>query len=85
MIKQIKLEEAVALTKAEGSQCIATEILLCGYFDTWIVKYLGEDYRFRMYTDKYSSWTMLNPQMVELTKVKLVEKTVVTTEWVECE
>lgn len=85
MIKKIKLEEAVTLTKEEGSQCIGTEVLLCGYFDTWIVKYLGEDYRFRMYTDKYSSWTMLNPQMVELTKVKLVEKTVVTTEWVECE
>ena len=85
MIKKIKLEEAVALTKAEGAECIDTEVLLCGYFDTWIVKYLGEEYRFRMYTDKYNSWNMLNPQMIDLTKVKLVEKMVVTTEWVECE
>ena len=85
MIKQIKLEEAVELTQQADAKCINTEVLLCGYFDTWIVKYLGEDYRFRIYTDKYQSWQTLNPQYINMTKVKLVEKTVVTTEWVECE
>lgn len=85
MIKQIKLEEAVELTQQADAKCINTEVLLCGYFDTWIVKYLGEDYKFTMYTDKYSSWTTLNPQYIKMTKVKLVEKTIVTTDWVECE
>lgn len=85
MIKKIKLEEAVELTHNGGGQLINVEVLQHGYFDTWVVNYLGEDYKFKFYTDKNNIWNMLNPPMVEMVKVKLVEKTVVVKEWVECE
>jgi hypothetical protein len=85
MIKKIKLEEAVALTQQADSKCINTEVTQHGYCDTWIVNFLDEYYRFSMYISKYNSWHGVNPPYTELTKVKLVEKIVVTTEWAECE
>lgn len=85
MIKKIKLEEAVALTQQADSKCINTEVTQHGYCDTWIVNCLDEYYRFNMYTSKYNCWDGINPPYIELTKVKLVEKIVVTTEWAECE
>ena len=85
MIKQIKIEEAVALTKTEGADCIDTKVNQHGYCDTWVVNYHDAYYRFNMYTSKYNSWDGINPPYIEMTKVNLVEKIVVTTEWVECE
>lgn len=85
MSKKIKLEEAFELTKQEGSECIDTEVVISGYFDTWIVNYLDGKYKFKIYIDKYNSWNMLNPPMIEMTKVKLFEKPVIVKEWIECE
>lgn len=86
MAKQIKLEEALALTEAKGSTCIDTEVLLGGYYDTWVVKYLGEDYKLKLYSDKYNCMQPLEPQtMVALTRVELVHKTTFSIEWVDAE
>ena len=85
MIKKIKIEEAVALTQQADSKCINTEVTQHGYCDTWVVNYKDAYYRFNIYTSKYNCWDGINPPYTELTKVKLVEKIVVTTEWAECE
>jgi hypothetical protein len=84
MTKQIKFEEALKLTEAKGSTCIETEVLLGGYYDTWVVKYLGEDYKFKLYSDKYNFVKALEPQkLVTLSRVELVHKTTFSIEWVD--
>lgn len=86
MTKQITFEEAVKLTEVKGSTCIETEVLLGGYYDTWVVKYLGENYKFKLYSDKYNLVKALEQQtMVILTRVELVHKTILSIEWVDAE
>lgn len=86
MTKQIKFEEALDLIQAKGSTCIDTEVLLGGYYDTWVVKYLGENYKLKLYSDKYNLVKALEPQkMVTLTRAELVHKTTLSIEWVDAE
>ena len=85
MTKQIKFEEALKLTEAKGSTC-ARRALLGGYYYIWVVKYLGEDYKFKLYSDKYNFVKALEPQkLVTLSRVELVHKTTLSIEWVDAE
>lgn len=85
MSKFVTFDAAVKLTEQTNSKCIDTEVNQHGYCDTWVVNYQDAYYRFNMYTSKYNSWDGINPPYIEMTKVKLVEKIVVTTEWSDCE